>query len=111
LHGLILSRSPDNENARRAARLTQLPAAVAAAIQAPLRLAQHVTQYHGVIAARIVRGVEQRHALLRSAVLGASSTSQSSRAARRCSTGRESSAVESVPAKVQTWADRGVSRQ
>jgi len=43
-------------------------AAVAAAIQAPLRLAQHVAQYHGVIAARIVRGVEQRHALLRGAL-------------------------------------------
>ena len=43
-------------------------AAVAAAIQAPLRLAQQVAQYHGVIAARIVRGVEQRHALLRGAL-------------------------------------------
>jgi hypothetical protein len=43
-------------------------AAVTAAIQAPLRLAQQVAQYHGVIAARIVRAVEQRHALLRGAL-------------------------------------------
>jgi len=69
-----------------------VPAAVAAAIQAPLRLAQQVAQYHGVIAARIVRGVQQRHALLRSAC-------------------RESIGVESAPAKVQTWVNRGVSGQ
>jgi len=56
-----------------------MPAAVAVAIQAPLRLAQQVAQYHGVIAAR-------------------------SRSA--C---RESIGVESAPAKVQTWANRGVS--